>query len=199
MYADRNGYVDHGIAKFNEHYGSAAEAYGLPAVQDAAVMIPEVSIPTELPAVPAELSIDSLSTRVAAGLEKARELMAEYVPALGGDVTKESGEALSKFGDQGESVLGIASGVWVACGIAAGTLSVYVAVRYGDTIKAVASDTLVGELGAPFAAAACQLEAFWITCAPLCQSDVHTTRLSRVFDDGTLYRWSRLGRGPRSR
>ena len=79
--AERAGYVDVAVSRFSREYGSAAEAFGLPALPDASVLIapPNVSDPTEF-ALPS--SLGELQDRVVASLEKAREMMREYVPGF---------------------------------------------------------------------------------------------------------------------
>ena len=83
------------MAQFYDQYGSAAEAYGLPALPDASVQIaPDVtaSLPTSLPSSVEDIassipSVEPVMERVTAGLEKARELIAEYTaPFLSGGV-----------------------------------------------------------------------------------------------------------------
>ena len=79
--AERAGYVDVAVSRFSREYGSAAEAFGLPALPDASVLIapPNVSDPTEftLPS-----SLGELQDASSLSLEKAREMMREYVPGF---------------------------------------------------------------------------------------------------------------------
>ena len=67
--AERAGYADVAVSRFSREYGSAAEAFGLPALPDASVLIapPNVSDPTEF-ALPS--SLGELQDRVVASLEK---------------------------------------------------------------------------------------------------------------------------------
>ena len=79
--AERAGYVDVAVSRLSREYGSAAEAFGLPALPDASVLIapPNVPDPTEF-ALPS--SLGELQDRIVASLEKAREMMREYIPDL---------------------------------------------------------------------------------------------------------------------
>ena len=147
--------MDQGVIQFKDQYGSAAEAYGLPALPDVSVQIsPEVSFPAApqvtMPDLAALPSAEDVTARVSAGLEKARQLVAEYtaplLSAVGGLSGDTSGDVTSMddltTSAEGGSRSGVSTAVSLLFLLGAGTGAV---VYYlgPEKSKALAEEGLV--------------------------------------------------------